>query len=198
MATTIYLARHCSYQNPQEIMTFRLPGYALNNQGRERAQEIAEFFKKNSQTTKIYSSPLLRTRQTAQIIAQSLNLRLLINSLLIEVESPFKGMREKDYYQNHLGDIYCQKEHLLGGGEPIEQISQRMMKFVQKVLKENPNEEIITISHGDPIMIYFLSLTGQSLENIDQRKDYIPMGGIIKLIFDENNKLESFKRINLN
>ena len=179
-------------------MTFRLPGYALNSQGRKKAQEIADFFKKNSQIARIYSSPILRTKQTAQILSKTLNLKPLISSLLIEIDSPFKGIKKRDYYQNHSGDIYVQKEHLLGVGESIGQINERIAKFIQKVLKENPDKEIIAVSHGDPIMIYFLSLTAQSLENIDQRKDYIPMGGIIKLIFDENNKLESFKRINLN
>ncbi len=197
MATTIYLVRHVTYQNPKQIMTFRLPGYALNSQGRQEAQKIADFFKKNSQITKIYSSPLLRAKQTAQILTETLNLKPLISPLLIEVKSPFKGMKKKDYYQNHSGDIYCQKEHFLGGGESIKQINKRMAKFIQKVLNENHNEEIIVVSHGDAIMIYFLSLTGQLLENINQRKDYIPMGGIIKLVFDKNNQLESFNRINL-
>ena len=97
MGTTIYLIRHCSYQNPKDIMTFRLPGYALNSQGRQEAQKIADFFKKNGQIAKIYSSPILRTKQTAQIIAKSLNLKASVTPLLIEVDSPFKGMKRKDY-----------------------------------------------------------------------------------------------------
>ena len=176
-------------------MTFRLPGYALNDQGEQESQKMADFFKKNGQIAKIYSSPILRTKQTAQIIAKSLNLKVLINPLLIEVNSSFQGASKKIYLQ--IEDIYSQPKHIEGGGESIKQIGDRMAKFIQKVLEENPDKEIIALSHGDPIMIYFLSLTGQSLKNISQRKDYISMGGMIKLVFDENNKFESFSRINL-
>jgi broad specificity phosphatase PhoE len=197
MATTIYLIRHCSYQNPEKIIAPHLPGYALDNQGKIKAQKIANFFKENSQITKIYSSPIQRAEQTAQIIAKKLNLKPLISPWLIETTTPFSIMKKKDYDQNYSRDIYYQKEHFLGGGESIEQINRRMIKFMEEVLRENPNDEIIAVSHGDPIMVYFLSLTNQSLEDINLRKDYISMGGMIKLVFDKDHKLESFEQINL-
>ncbi|MCX6725950.1 MAG: phosphoglycerate mutase family protein [Candidatus Shapirobacteria bacterium] len=191
MATIIYLTRHCSYQNPKNIIPFRLPGFPLDFQGRQKAYRIAEFFKKNSQVDKIYSSPILRTKQTAQIIAKSLNLRVLIDSLLIEVDSPFQGV-------NKSLDVFSQPKHIKGGGESIKQVSIRMMDFIKKVLKEYPNKEIIALSHGDPIMICVDILTeGKVKEPLLERKDYVRKGEIFKLVFDQNNKIKSFDRINL-
>jgi len=68
LPTTIYLLRHGQVENPKRVVKERLPGFPLSEVGREEGKEIAQFLARKN-ISAVYYSPLLRTKQTAQIIA---------------------------------------------------------------------------------------------------------------------------------
>ncbi|MBL7159755.1 histidine phosphatase family protein, partial [Candidatus Microgenomates bacterium] len=43
--TTIYLVRHCEYENPRRVVPGRLPGFPLSAEGKENAKLLANYFK---------------------------------------------------------------------------------------------------------------------------------------------------------
>ena len=66
--TTIYLLRHGDYENPLNIFHGRLPGFPLSTLGLEQARRLGESIA-DLPITAVYASPLTRTYQTAQAIA---------------------------------------------------------------------------------------------------------------------------------
>ncbi len=72
MPTTITFIRHGEVHNPQRILYGRLPRFALSEQGRAEAQAVAATLRDVPVAT-VYSSPLLRARQTAQAIVDALS-----------------------------------------------------------------------------------------------------------------------------
>jgi len=193
--TTIYLIRHCSYENPEKIVPFRLPGFPLSNEGKKEAKQITDYFK-DKKIAAIYSSPLLRTKQTAGVIASELNLKVRLTPLLLETKTPFQGMKSGEFFRKY-GFIFGEEAHLKGGGETIEKISTRMKKLINGILEKHSSQEVIVVSHGDPLTIYktFL-IEGRVQRGFWRVGNYIPMGGIFKLVFDEEGKLVSHARVN--
>ncbi len=82
LLTVIYLVRHAEVKNPHDIFYGRLPGFRLSSRGTDQAQSAAKALK-NKNITVMYSSPLLQSRQTANIIRSRHNgLALHITELL--------------------------------------------------------------------------------------------------------------------
>ena len=80
----IYLVRHLEYENPEGIYPFYLP-LNLSTKGRNDADKIANWFVKGKLLgLNIYTSPIVRCVQTANIIAEKTNSSVAIDQRLIE------------------------------------------------------------------------------------------------------------------
>jgi len=152
MTTRIFFVRHGDVVNPKNIFYGRLPGFSLSPTGKKQIQKIALVLAKNS-IDAIYASPLLRTRQSAMIIAETLKLPVNYTDNLLEVDSSLQG-NTFDYIATHFPNIsiYSSSENKITG-ETIEQLSNRIREFIIEMNKSYPGKNIVAISHGDPIMI---------------------------------------------
>ena len=156
--TIIHFVRHGIVHNPKKIFYGRLPNHGLSDEGIQVVSRLIPFFCKKP-IDQIFSSPLLRTRQTARILALGLgNTPIAISRYLIEVHSPYDGhpLSELDamYW-----DIYS------GTQPPFEQpidIFNRTMQFISRTIKSNKGKETIAVTHADTIV--FLSLWVKGFE----------------------------------
>jgi len=149
--TTIYLVRHCEFENPEKVVPFRLPGFPLNTKGKRGAKLLADYFK-DKKIAAIYSSPLLRAKQTTELIASKLNLKVQVSPLLLETKTPLQGMKREEFFRKY-DFIFGEEEHLKRGGEAIEEVNTRVKKFIKGILKKHSNQKVVVISHGDPLMV---------------------------------------------
>lgn len=105
-ATTINFVRHGKVYNPNHVLYERLPGFHLSTSGRRMAETTGRYIAASPQlntATAVYSSPLDRTRETADAILIELNalraergqeqLELLTDKRLIEAGNEFRGKR---------------------------------------------------------------------------------------------------------
>lgn len=149
MPTRISLIRHGHVHNPQRILYGRLPGFGLDERGRAEAQLIAAAVRELVPSpSALYSSPLLRARQTAAaILAQNPHLKLHISSLLNEVHTSFQGRPLAELAP--LGfDLYV---HNLPGYEQPQDVLARMRRFIARTRRRHAGEHILAVTHGDPI-----------------------------------------------
>jgi broad specificity phosphatase PhoE len=150
--TTIHFVRHAAVHNPEDIFYGRLPRYGLSVEGVRQAQAAAGFLK-GKPICAVVSSPLLRARQTARVIAASLGqAKVATSSYLSEVRTPFDGHPIRDLVA-HNWDIYSGLE------PPYEQpidVFNRAFKFIRKALIQYPGQQIAAVTHGD--IVVFLSL----------------------------------------
>ncbi len=190
-STTIYLVRHCDYKIINDLVARHLPGVGLSTTGKNQAQKLSQYFK-SKHIQAIYTSPLLRTRQTAQAIAQAVNKRPKNNSLLIEVKSPIKKITHQELTLYDF--IYDHPKHS-PKGETRQEVYERMQKYTNLMLKKHPGENIIAVSHGDPIMLLVYGLVDQNLDfHAQKTRPYIPKGGMFRLIF-RGNRLDSCEQM---
>ena len=169
-ATTIHFVRHGEVHNPDHILYERLPGFHLSDRGRRMAGATARYLAANPQTNTaaaIYSSPLDRTRETAQAILTALNetrmarneepLELVTDQRIIEAGNNFRGTRighgEGALWRNGNWKLVTNLWKP-SWGESYRQIAARVGAFAQEKVREHAGQQIIVVSHESPIWSY--------------------------------------------
>lgn len=179
MKTIIYFMRHGEVHNPSGVVYGRLKGFRLSENGIKQVEKSALFFK-GAKLDKIYSSPLLRARQSAQVVADRVGKRVRISRLLTEVKLLHQGISLETYHrelQPYIYDSKYQKE----GQESIDEITKRMMKFVKIITTKHKNKSVLAVSHGDPILILKTHILGRQFTWLYKKNNYISTSLWMKL-----------------
>ncbi|PSL40141.1 putative phosphoglycerate mutase [Planomicrobium soli] len=153
--TTIGLVRH-------GITDWNLLGIAqgssdipLNETGRQQAVALAERLALESWDT-IVSSDLLRAKETAQIIADRLNLPIsFLDPRIREMNGgKIEGTTEKERVEKW-GENW---RSLDLGMESAEEVSARAIDFLEALLENHKGKRILMVSHGGLIGITLKAL----------------------------------------
>ena len=76
--------RHGEVKNPKDILYYNIPGYELSKLGKSQAEHSAKVLSKNFKIDQIISSPLLRARQTSEIVSKKLKMEFTISEKITE------------------------------------------------------------------------------------------------------------------
>ena len=182
METIISFVRHGEVSS--SVFYGRLPWIGLNSLGRKQAGAAARVLDEIN-ITAIFSSPMLRTRQTARIIAgRHAGLKLSTSSLLNEVYSPFDGTPWQ-VIESRKWDAYT------GTSAPYEQpqdVVRRVNKFIAAKIKQFPGGRLVAITHGDLIAFLVLAAQGRPLTVDEKQKMRYPLqGSITTFTFKDGN-----------
>jgi probable phosphoglycerate mutase len=127
----------------------------LSERGHNQAKLIANALKKYNPTA-LYSSPLKRTYQTAEYISKELNLSIIKNEDIIEIDhGDWSGLLVEEVKEKY-PEMFRQwlfEPHLVKfpNGESLEDVFNRVKKFLKYVLEKHKNETIVVVSHTVPI-----------------------------------------------
>ncbi|KAB8288384.1 phosphoglycerate mutase [Bifidobacterium ramosum] len=169
-ATTIHFVRHGKVYNPDHLLYERLPGFHLSDRGLRMAQATGAYLAANPQTNTIaavYSSPLERTRETADAIIDALNgvraargqepLTLTTDERVIEAGNEFRGKRighgEGALWRNGNWKLVLNLWKP-SWGESYRSIAARVGDFAREKVRQHPGEQIVVVSHESPIWSY--------------------------------------------
>lgn len=190
MTTTIHFVRHGEVHNPTEILYARLPRFRLSTRGREQAQSAADYLK-DKPLAAIFSSPMLRARQTAAIIAAPHDIRVKITHLLNEIHTPYEG-KTHAFMEAMDWKLY---EGLEDGYERVDDILSRIQKFVSRTRKTYEGKEVVAVTHGD--IVLFMQLWARQLgfthEVRRSIQPYPATASISTLKFHNKNPLPEFE-----
>ncbi len=147
MTTLFHFVRHGAVDNPNELYYGRLPGFPLSPEGRQQARQAAASLR-SKPIAAIFSSPLLRARQTAAVIAADFpGLKVQVSTSLNEVYSPFDGLPAGALRANGW-DVYS------GAPAPYEQpadVLRRTLRFLYKVFRQYSGQQVVAVTHMDAI-----------------------------------------------
>ncbi len=150
MSVKIFIARHGESEgNISNIFTGTIDA-KLTNLGRIQAQELAENSVK-LKINRIFSSHLLRAKETAKFVAQKLNITLEIKEDIQEISfGIFQGQNKNTLIGT---DLEKSKQLLYAkDGEGIQNIEKRILEFIKylKYLKNNKsNQSILFVGHSN-------------------------------------------------
>ena len=146
--TTIHLIRHGEVENPRKVYYGRLPRFGLSVQGRAQAAH-AGLYLQDQPLDALYTSPMLRARQTAALVRGERDLPLRISNLLNEVHSPYDG-EPWNVLEDRQFDVYT------GSTEEYEQAADvlaRMLRFLRRVRRDWRGRSVAAVSHGSPLAV---------------------------------------------
>ena len=166
----LYLVRHGATANNRADPP-RLQGRRtdppLSDEGREQARQTGQFLAACGLDA-VYSSPLLRARQTAQAIAKPHGLTAQIVDDLIEVDvGVWEGRSweeiektDAEAYQAFMTDASV-NPYL--GGENLQTVLARAAPALEKLMQENLGRSIAVVAHNVVNRSYLTQLIGMPL-----------------------------------
>ena len=157
--TTLVLVRHGVTEHTADKrfsggLASSNPG--LSDDGRAQVREVAEWLAPLSgQASVVVTSPVRRTRESAEIVADRLGLPLEEEPGFAEMEfGSWDGLtftevaeRDRSGLDAWLGSL----DVAAGGGESFLDVEQRVVAGLQRVLERHAGETVVVVSHVTPI-----------------------------------------------
>jgi broad specificity phosphatase PhoE len=125
----------------------------ITKEGRDKIAKQAQNLKEKNIDI-IFSSPLLRAKQSAQIAADILGSQIIYDDRLVDIKlGEFAGQATSVYDDffliNKLG-----LEQRPNGGENWVDILARMESLIKDVEQKYQNKNILIVSHGEPLWLW--------------------------------------------
>jgi broad specificity phosphatase PhoE len=171
-ATLIHLVRHGEVHNPEGVLYGRLPNFALSDLGFQMAEAAAkELSESGSKITRLISSPLQRTLQSAEPIAKTFGVQVQVEDQIIEPSNVFEGhsVNFRTLVRNPRFLLKLYNPYQPSWGEPFSQISKRMLEAMAEAWSSTPSGEVVMVSHQLPIWMVHRQAMGRRLSH-DPRK----------------------------
>ena len=148
---------------------------ALNETGRIQALAALDLLLSVGFSA-IYSSDLLRARQTAELIAAPLGLTVILDSRLREMAlGVWEGMLSSEIEAQYPRELEERNRNPLhtpapNGESPLE-VAERVIAATDEIVGKYPNDSILIVSHGVALAIMICHAHGIPLNNVYK---YIP------------------------
>jgi broad specificity phosphatase PhoE len=153
VSTTIVLVRHGETDWNRER---RFQGHAdppLNDAGRAQALDCADELRAETFAA-VYTSPLLRARETAAILAHELGLEPLADESLQEVDVGSWSGLTREEVETRFPDGYTRwldYGHGWDDGESYDDLGRRVTAGLLGIAGRHPNATVLGVTHGGPI-----------------------------------------------
>ncbi len=122
----------------------------LTENGKGQVGQTTEILKKKN-ITKIISSPFLRTRETADLVADAIGYdksKIVIDDRIRELEFGEFSERPVEEYWNFMKDKTRSFDTRVPGGESYQDGKKRFGDFLYDIDSKYKNERILIVSHG--------------------------------------------------
>jgi len=163
--TVFYLLRHGEPAVFGRI-NGRLPGVGLSVKGRAEIAVVAGRLAAEK-IDAIYSSPLQRTRESAEILAERLGLPIQYREDVIELDfGEWTGLTADQIRQDERWQMWsnCRSIAAIPGGESWRQVQDRVVGALFDLQRRHPSGSVVLVSHGDVIRAGLLFALGMPLD----------------------------------
>ena len=197
MGSIIFLRHGQAKNNTERILAGRTPGIPLTDKGIDQAQKAAKFLE-DMKISAIYTSPIERAKITADIVGNHNSIDVRIDERLIELDmGKFTGMPYEEIFSSH-GNVFMkfykgELEIAHNGVETFADVKKRVLSMVDHVLENHPNENVVLVTHMDPIKAMLSTVMSLSPENLYE----LIIANASLNIFREYNRKFSISGINV-
>lgn len=153
----LHLVRHGEAQNNvKDVLNSDRENnvYHLTEKGKEDVMLLAQQLKE-AKIDAIYASPMLRTQETAQIIADVIGVPVMTDERLMEIkQGALNGKTEKKFHT--IFPTWPQDDgtaRVQYGMETEQELLERLVSFVEEINIKYRNQNIVVVTHGDPLQV---------------------------------------------
>lgn len=170
----------------------------LTDMGIEQVTLTAQALKEKNIDV-IYSSPLVRTRETAEIVTEQIGFKdkVIIDERLKEHDfGAFEG-HDVEEYHSFFSTFKEQLEKRVPDGENVQEVHQRIGEFMYEIDAKYEGKNILIVTHDGPASMCFAVSEGANDKRIIEMwgmdSDFLSVGHMHDLTFGalpHNNKFE--------
>jgi broad specificity phosphatase PhoE len=182
--TTVAFVRHGKVHNPSNVYYGRSPRIKLSKQGQAEAHSAADALR-TEPISAVFSSPALRARQTAQIIASSHMAKAVhIIRRLHDVYTPYDGCPISKVISRNW-NVYTGSDHEYE--QPFD-VMKRTLHLIEMVHRRYSGQYIVAVTHFDVILYMMFRALDKSLDTATVAEykrtyPYITHGSISKFVY---------------
>ena len=153
--TTFYFVRHGVTAHTGHKLTGWMEGVSLNDEGRTQAERAAEALAETSFEA-IYSSPIDRTRETAEIVARPHRLRVRTSKGIGEVGyGAWTGRSLKTLARTKIWATLQRwpSSVRFPEGDTLREVQVRVVEELERLREVHPRGNVCIVSHADTIKL---------------------------------------------
>jgi probable phosphoglycerate mutase len=156
----VFVARHGEAEYESEQLAD--VGGSLTRAGRAQSRQLADALRGQS-IARIWSSPLARAVQTAEIVAASLGVEVVVREALREYSvgdwagQDFEGARFADVFGHWVGG---RMDRRIPGAESGAEIIGRLTGVLNEIADEHRGEGVLVVTHGGVMLTALPPLLG--------------------------------------
>ncbi|ACG57655.1 Phosphoglycerate mutase [Hydrogenobaculum sp. Y04AAS1] len=143
----------------------------LSQRGELQAKALAIHIKKEfPHVEAIYSSPLTRTRKTAQAIGNAIGKDIILDKRLIEIDhGEWAGELVDDIEKKYKEDFetWMKAPHKIRfpKGESLKEVFDRTIDFISFIKATYKDKTVVAVSHSVPIRVFYCMVLGIDLSH---------------------------------
>jgi len=162
----VHLVRHGHHALIGHVLCGRMPNVNLDCQGVEQMRDLARKMRKAG-ITKIQTSPLSRARQSAEVMAGELGLRVEPADAADELD--YGAWTGKSFSQLESDPEWQRWNEQRNStqpprGESMQRLQRRIVWHVNDLLTSYQDSVTVVVSHAEPIRAALLGFLGISLD----------------------------------
>ena len=162
----LHLLRHGQHDLGGGVLAGRMPGVGLTERGRAEIAAASERLA-GENIAAIYSSPLQRTRESAEIVSERLGLPIEFRDDLMELDfgewtgATFDSIRADPRWRS-----WSQHRSLsrIPGGETMRVVQFRAVEAILEIGERHRDAACVIVSHGDVIRSALVFALGMPLD----------------------------------
>lgn len=164
--TLLILVRHAVIGDTGKVLSGRTPGLDLSEEGHAQAKAAGERLSAFP-ITAVYASPIERTTQTAEAIAEPHDLPVQALDGVLEGDyGEWMGRELADLAKQDLWKVVQRtpSQMRFPGGESIPEMQARVVQALDDVVERHRGEVAVVVSHFDPIKTAVAHYLGLALD----------------------------------
>lgn len=191
----IYLVRHGQTFWNRDHRLQGLSDIPLNRAGIRQSHRLTDWHRKTG-VRRIVTSPLLRARCTAQILAERNGTAPLTDDRLREIDhGPWTSLR-LEAIENRFPDDFATwnsfpEKLRMSNGESLIAVYRRCAGVLVDLIRENPDEDVVIVSHGVVHALLLCAAMGAELCRI---REYSPHNAAVSALTVMRRKIIGVER----
>ncbi len=173
--------------NVKRVVSSKTDGssaYGLTANGRALVEETGKKLKEKGIDI-IITSPFVRTKETAEIVAGAIGFdtrKIIVDERIKEIDTGVFDGRSIDEYRGHFVSMAEKFTKRPEGGENLLDVKRRAMALLEDLEKEYAGKTILIVTHEYPIWMLMTGIEGASItrgiEIKDGKEDFVETGEV--------------------
>jgi probable phosphoglycerate mutase len=168
----------------------RFQGHAdppLNDAGREQALALADELV-GERIDFVYTSDLVRSRETAEIVAARLGADVVARRELREIDvGDWEGLTWPEIEERHPEGARAWHEHGHGweSGETYDQLGERIIAALQRIAADHPAQRVLVVGHGGTVRAIRAFIEGLSVADSRRQSPAIGNCEVFRVVVED-------------